>query len=392
VNLTCVRARTHLSPPPAVRFLPHRVFRKANLSGACCRLQSLRSTDQKPPSFRACSRLRNLAPAFGALDRLHPIQSLRNRFSGAFERQKTLLPPFRAFDRLQSFLPPPELRACCLRSLRPPPEPSTSSRAFDLLQSLRPPPEPSTSSRAFDRLQSYLPPPELAAHSRACLPLPPELPAASRASYYLHSLRPPPELPAVSSFVLCCLRSLRPPLQSLRPPLQSLRPPPQLSTASRASCRLHSLQPPPDPSTTSRACRCLQSLSPSSDLATRLQTLPLPPTFTTFIPTRPPSLPTSMPARPPYLHSLQTSAPPYLHDLDTSNTYTPSRAPDLYGSISHIIPSHLQTRGPPDKKWRWRWRCKPHQTSTSRTPFKIKTPPEIFIGLHAIWPRSSLYA
>jgi hypothetical protein len=66
--------------------------------------------------------------------------------AGYTSRASCLLPPepstsSRAFNRLQIFQPPPELRAGCLRSLRPPPERLTSSTAFDRLQSFLPSPE-----------------------------------------------------------------------------------------------------------------------------------------------------------------------------------------------------------------------------------------------------------
>jgi len=66
--------------------------------------------------------------------------------------------------RLQTSLPPPD-RGRCLPELPVasrascllPPEPSTSSRASDLLQTLQPPPNPST-SKPFNCLQTSIPP------------------------------------------------------------------------------------------------------------------------------------------------------------------------------------------------------------------------------------------
>jgi hypothetical protein len=117
-------------------------------------------------------------------------------------RLQTLLPPLDRGRCLQSSLLPLELPAA-LHNLQPPPDPSTSSRSFDLLQILRPPPDPSTASSPFDRFQSFLPSSELPAISEAFdrFQSPPDFSTTSRPSCRLQS------------FLLCFLRSLLPPLE-----------------------------------------------------------------------------------------------------------------------------------------------------------------------------------
>jgi hypothetical protein len=137
----------------------------------------------------------------------------------------------------ESLLPSPWLRACCFRSLQPPPkplassrEPSTASRASCRLQSfilaapsLRPPPEPLTSSTTFDHLQSFLPPPEL----RAMLP-----PEPSTCSRPLTSSRPFDRLQSLLHLQSLLSLSMRPRLQTSLPPQ-----PPDLRN-------LHTSEPP----------------------------------------------------------------------------------------------------------------------------------------------------
>src|SRR2546421_354540 len=86
---------------------------------------------------------------------------------------------------------------------------------------LQPPPEPlRPPSRAFDRLQSFLPPPELAVASRACLPLPPDLATASRACY----LFPRDRASGASCRIPVCPLDLHTSTPTCPPDLQTSRP------------------------------------------------------------------------------------------------------------------------------------------------------------------------
>src|SRR5690349_3484304 len=73
------------------------------------------------------------------------------------------MPPVSGLQQLyKRLLPPPELPVLSRASCLPPPELSNPSRASD-------------STRAFDRLQSFLPLPELTYHCLQTLSPPPEL-------------------------------------------------------------------------------------------------------------------------------------------------------------------------------------------------------------------------
>jgi hypothetical protein len=105
-------------------------------------------------AFGSCDPRATAKPAsIAACGQCTQASTLARVVKSAFEASS------KASCRLQSFLPSPELRACCLRSL------TTSSRPSDLLQALRPRPEP-PASRVSCRLHSLQSPPDPSASFR----------------------------------------------------------------------------------------------------------------------------------------------------------------------------------------------------------------------------------
>jgi hypothetical protein len=200
LNTFLTAFRRQLSPPPPFAFFST-AFPAKPISPGLAAASGAFFLPSCPPepsidrrtAFRACSRLRT-----------RPCARLRSRSvasipSRAFDLQKTLLPPSepsttsRASCRLQSFLPVQSFVLCCLRTLRPPPGPSTPSRASYSLRSLRPPPTASRAcytSRAcylFLRDRASRPP-----CLHACTPSrPPYLHALQTSRPRLHTPQPP---------------------------------------------------------------------------------------------------------------------------------------------------------------------------------------------------------